>query len=114
MKLEKDSYGSLGFSVAGAASLGGCYIKKIIKDPALAEGTLQPGDKLLEVCNIVKSPTTWSFAVFLGCRLWQSTGVVCFYLCLLFWTANMHRRSLLDIYSIFSINALHTLAGEWT
>ena len=53
--MEKDSYGSLGFSVAGAASLGGCYIKKVIKDPALSEGTLRAGDKLLEVrCKICK------------------------------------------------------------
>ena len=50
--LEKDSYGSLGFSVAGAASLGGCYIKKIIKDPALANGVLQAGDRLLEVSSL--------------------------------------------------------------
>lgn len=48
--LEKDSKGSLGFSVAGAASLGGCYIKKIIKDPALCSGVLQAGDRLVEVC----------------------------------------------------------------
>jgi len=48
--LEKDDFGSLGFSVAGAASLGGCYIKKIIKDPALSDGRLCPGDRLLEVC----------------------------------------------------------------
>lgn len=47
--LEKDSYGSLGFSVAGSASLGGCYIKKIIKDPALSNGELRAGDRLLEV-----------------------------------------------------------------
>lgn len=48
----KDEFGSLGFSVAGAATLGGCYIKKIIKDPALGEGTLRPGDKLLEVVKM--------------------------------------------------------------
>ncbi|XP_067950888.1 tyrosine-protein phosphatase non-receptor type 13-like [Watersipora subatra] len=47
--LEKDSFGGLGFSVAGAATLGGCYIKKIIKDPALSDGTLKAGDRLLEV-----------------------------------------------------------------
>lgn len=50
MTLEKDNYGSLGFSVAGAASLGGCYIKKVIKDPALTNGVLRAGDKLMEVC----------------------------------------------------------------
>lgn len=45
--------------MAGAASLGGCYIKKIIKDPALSDGQLRPGDRLLEVSHSSHVSTRW-------------------------------------------------------
>ena len=48
---RKDEEG-LGFTLTGGASRGGCYIKKIIPGPALSDGRLQPGDKLIKVNGV--------------------------------------------------------------
>jgi hypothetical protein len=47
--LQKKDEEGLGFTLTGGASRGGCYIKKIIPGPALSDGRLQPGDKLIKV-----------------------------------------------------------------
>uniref|UniRef100_A0A1I8H556 PH domain-containing protein n=1 Tax=Macrostomum lignano TaxID=282301 RepID=A0A1I8H556_9PLAT len=50
--LYKDevSGGGLGFLVAGGQdTTGGCYIRSIVRDPALSDGVLRPGDRLLAV-----------------------------------------------------------------
>jgi len=50
VELVKPLTGGLGFTVAGGASTtGGCYIKAVLAPPALTDGRLQPGDKLLQV-----------------------------------------------------------------
>lgn len=41
--------GGLGFTVAGGVNTGGCYIKDIITDPALSDGRLMKGDKIISV-----------------------------------------------------------------
>ncbi|XP_072164796.1 tyrosine-protein phosphatase non-receptor type 13-like [Diadema setosum] len=47
--LVKPARGGLGFTVAGGANTGGCYVKDILQDPALSDGRLRKGDKILEV-----------------------------------------------------------------
>ncbi|XP_046560212.1 tyrosine-protein phosphatase non-receptor type 13-like [Haliotis rubra] len=48
--LCKRQRGGLGFTVAGGATTtGGCYIKGIVQDPALSDGRLRVGDKLIRV-----------------------------------------------------------------
>ncbi|KAL5018012.1 hypothetical protein ScPMuIL_003734 [Solemya velum] len=48
--MTKRDSGGLGFTVAGGASTtGGCFIKGIVQDPALSDGRLRPGDKLIKV-----------------------------------------------------------------
>lgn len=49
MELVKDEKTGLGFSVYGGVSKGGCYIRDIVADPALSDGRLQTGDRLLKV-----------------------------------------------------------------
>lgn len=49
MKLLKDEKTGLGFSVYGGVSKGGCYIRDVVADPALSDGRLQTGDRLLKV-----------------------------------------------------------------
>ncbi|XP_019644606.1 PREDICTED: tyrosine-protein phosphatase non-receptor type 13-like [Branchiostoma belcheri] len=47
--LTKSSTGGLGFTVAGGADTGGCYVKGVVQDPAKADGRLRPGDRLMKV-----------------------------------------------------------------
>ncbi|XP_064639301.1 tyrosine-protein phosphatase non-receptor type 13-like isoform X2 [Lineus longissimus] len=48
--LMKRDGGGLGFKVSGGAdTTNGCYIKAIVQEPALSNGQLQPGDKLIKV-----------------------------------------------------------------
>lgn len=49
MELLKDEKTGLGFSVYGGVSKGGCYIRDVVADPALSDGRLQTGDRLLKV-----------------------------------------------------------------
>ena len=46
----KPQRGGLGFTVAGGANTGGCYIKDILQEPAVSDDRLKKGDKILEVC----------------------------------------------------------------
>lgn len=48
ISLKKDGTG-FGFTVAGGVSSGGCYIKQLVSDPAVGDGRLQPGDRILKV-----------------------------------------------------------------
>lgn len=51
MTLTKPEGRGLGFTVAGGANTtGGCYVKAVLQNPALSDGTLKPGDKLIMVC----------------------------------------------------------------
>lgn len=50
--LQRQDEEGLGFTLTGGASRGGCYIKKIIPGPALSDGRLQPGDKLIKVNGV--------------------------------------------------------------
>ncbi|XP_063969005.1 tyrosine-protein phosphatase non-receptor type 13-like isoform X2 [Lytechinus pictus] len=47
--LVKPQRGGLGFTVAGGANTGGCYIKDILQEPAISDTRLRRGDKILEV-----------------------------------------------------------------
>ncbi|CAH1247149.1 PTPN13 [Branchiostoma lanceolatum] len=47
--LTKSSTGGLGFTVAGGAETGGCYVKGVVQDPAKSDGRLRPGDRLMMV-----------------------------------------------------------------
>lgn len=49
MELQKPPGGGLGFTVAGSAATGGCYVKAVVLDPALSDGRLRPGDMLIQV-----------------------------------------------------------------
>ncbi|XP_022313821.2 tyrosine-protein phosphatase non-receptor type 13-like isoform X2 [Crassostrea virginica] len=49
VELMKDEKKGLGFSVYGGVSKGGCYIRDIVSDPALTDGRLKTGDRLLQV-----------------------------------------------------------------
>lgn len=58
--LVKPARGGFGFTVAGGANSGGCYIKDILHDPALSDGRLKKGDKLLSVSeNEIKVNRIW-------------------------------------------------------
>ncbi|GFR71734.1 tyrosine-protein phosphatase non-receptor type 13 [Elysia marginata] len=46
LKREHDGFG---FTVAGGVSTGGCYIKQLVSEPAMSDGRLRPGDKILQV-----------------------------------------------------------------
>ncbi|XP_031567263.1 tyrosine-protein phosphatase non-receptor type 13-like isoform X2 [Actinia tenebrosa] len=49
VELEKGS-GGLGFTLAGGAdTMGGCFVRDVIGDPAKADGRLQKGDQILQV-----------------------------------------------------------------
>lgn len=48
----KDEKTGLGFSVYGGVSKGGCYIRDVVADPALSDGRLQTGDRLLKVPSL--------------------------------------------------------------
>ncbi|XP_069124056.1 tyrosine-protein phosphatase non-receptor type 13-like isoform X2 [Argopecten irradians] len=51
--LRKAEGKGLGFTVTGGVGrAGGCYIKGILQDPALSDGRLKPGDKLIKVNDI--------------------------------------------------------------
>lgn len=51
MTLTKPEGRGLGFTVAGGAkTTGGCYVKAVLQNPALSDGTLKSGDKLIMVC----------------------------------------------------------------
>lgn len=57
--LERDERQGLGFTLTGGASTdtqGGCYIRGIIQDPALSDGRLQVGDKLIKVKQGLYNP----------------------------------------------------------
>ncbi|XP_074647744.1 tyrosine-protein phosphatase non-receptor type 13-like isoform X2 [Tubulanus polymorphus] len=48
--LVKPDGGGLGFKVAGGGNTtNGCYVKEIVQEPALSNGQLQPGDKIIMV-----------------------------------------------------------------
>ncbi|XP_030835107.1 tyrosine-protein phosphatase non-receptor type 13 isoform X4 [Strongylocentrotus purpuratus] len=47
--LVKPQRGGLGFTLAGGANTGGCYIKDIVQEPAISDDRLKKGDKILEV-----------------------------------------------------------------
>ncbi|KAL8588982.1 hypothetical protein ACOMHN_065764 [Nucella lapillus] len=50
MTLTKSAGGGLGFTVVGGASTtGGCYVKAVLQDPALSDGRLRAGDRLIQV-----------------------------------------------------------------
>ena len=50
VELQKSPGGGLGFTVVGGVSTtGGCYIKAVVQDPALSDGRLRPGDRLIQV-----------------------------------------------------------------
>ena len=50
MTLTKPEGKGLGFTVAGGANTtGGCYIKAVLQNPALSDGTLKAGDRLIKV-----------------------------------------------------------------
>ena len=50
MTLTKPDGKGLGFTVAGGAiTTGGCYIKAVLQNPALSDGRLKPGDRLIKV-----------------------------------------------------------------
>ncbi|XP_025086177.1 tyrosine-protein phosphatase non-receptor type 13-like isoform X6 [Pomacea canaliculata] len=49
VELQKPPGGGLGFTVAGSAATGGCYVKAVVLDPALSDGRLRPGDMLIQV-----------------------------------------------------------------
>ncbi|GFO18600.1 tyrosine-protein phosphatase non-receptor type 13, partial [Plakobranchus ocellatus] len=46
LKRLRDGFG---FTVAGGVTTGGCYIKQLVSEPALSDGRLRPGDKILQV-----------------------------------------------------------------
>lgn len=51
MTLTREEGRGLGFTVAGGANTtGGCYIKAVLQNPALSDGRLKSGDKLIMVC----------------------------------------------------------------
>ena len=54
MTLTKPKGNELGFTVAGASTTGGCYIKAVLQNPALSDRTLRAGDKLIMVINTQK------------------------------------------------------------
>ncbi|WAQ95216.1 PTN13-like protein [Mya arenaria] len=57
VRLRKPGTGELGFNVAGGANTtGGCYVKSILRDPALSDGRLKAGDKLIMVNDIDMRP----------------------------------------------------------
>ncbi|CAL1543398.1 unnamed protein product [Lymnaea stagnalis] len=47
--LRKKPEAGFGFTVAGGVNTGGCYIKQLVSDPAVSDGRLRPGDKILKV-----------------------------------------------------------------
>lgn len=50
VRLVKSAGGGLGFTVVGGASTtGGCYVKAVVQDPALSDGRLRAGDRLIQV-----------------------------------------------------------------
>jgi len=52
VELEKGDTGGLGFTLAGGAdTMGGCFVRDIIGDPAKADGRLQKGDQILQVSH---------------------------------------------------------------
>ncbi|XP_020916558.2 tyrosine-protein phosphatase non-receptor type 13 isoform X2 [Exaiptasia diaphana] len=59
VELEKQDSGGLGFTLAGGAdTMGGCFVRDIIGDPAKADGRLQKGDQILQVVNDGRSLET--------------------------------------------------------
>ena len=53
MTLTKPDGKGLGFTVAGGAiTTGGCYIKAVLQNPALSDGRLKPGDRLIKVSRV--------------------------------------------------------------
>ena len=40
---------TFGFTVAGGMKTGGCFIKQIVADPALRDGRLRSGDRIVQV-----------------------------------------------------------------
>ena len=50
VELQKSPGGGLGFTVVGGVSTtGGCYVRAVLQDPALSDGRLRPGDRLIQV-----------------------------------------------------------------
>ncbi|KAK0044239.1 tyrosine-protein phosphatase non-receptor type 13 [Biomphalaria pfeifferi] len=47
--LQKKQGVGFGFTVAGGVNTGGCYIKQLVSEPAVSDGRLRPGDKILKV-----------------------------------------------------------------
>lgn len=50
--LQKNDDEGLGFTLSGGVSRGDCYIKYLVPGPALSDGRLQPGDKLIKVNGV--------------------------------------------------------------
>ncbi|XP_059138710.1 tyrosine-protein phosphatase non-receptor type 13-like isoform X2 [Physella acuta] len=48
VSLHKEHEG-FGFTVAGGANTGGCYVKQLISDPAISCGRVRPGDKIKKI-----------------------------------------------------------------
>ena len=58
MTLTKPEGKGLGFTVAGGANTtGGCYIKAVIQNPALSDGTLKARDRLIKVSSLLSIDT---------------------------------------------------------
>ncbi|CAH1795007.1 unnamed protein product [Owenia fusiformis] len=50
VSLTKADKGGLGFTVAGSSgTTGGCFVKAVVQEPALSNGRIRPGDKLIQV-----------------------------------------------------------------
>ncbi|KAL4240657.1 Protein tyrosine phosphatase [Mactra antiquata] len=55
--LTKPEGQGLGFTVAGGAkTTGGCYVKAVLQNPALSDGSIKPGDKLIMVNGVDMQP----------------------------------------------------------
>ncbi|KAH9490224.1 hypothetical protein Btru_036087, partial [Bulinus truncatus] len=50
--LQKKIGVGFGFTVAGGVNTGGCYIKQLVSEPAISDGRLRPGDKILKVNGV--------------------------------------------------------------
>ena len=81
--------GSLGFTLRKEdESILGHYIRSLVKEPAISDGRIRPGDKIISVSGIVIETWKWPlvqhyktyFLVFFGSfsrLLWQISGEQC-------------------------------------
>lgn len=76
MTLTREEGRGLGFTVAGGANTtGGCYIKAVLQNPALSDGRLKSGDKLIKVKMVLVAISTID-------KLWTETCLVDKFTCL--------------------------------